>query len=144
MTFIKTLKQYLVEAYETRVAVKEKKKLMAPLPISEDLKVTVSSPRRDWGASWLQQYSILFWRGLKERRHDYLSWMRITQVIATAVILGLLWWHSDSTTLKGLQDQVKKPFPSCTIEIVIPDRLTSRNSLCITACSSVYHRLLLI
>ncbi|RWV85906.1 hypothetical protein BHE74_00003655 [Ensete ventricosum] len=31
--------------------------------------------------------------------------MRITQVIATAVILGLLWWHSDSTTPKGLQDQ---------------------------------------
>ncbi|XP_065050895.1 ABC transporter G family member 22-like isoform X1 [Musa acuminata AAA Group] len=101
----KDVHEYLVEAYETRVAVKEKKKLMAPLPISEDLKVTVSSPRRDWGASWLQQYSILFWRGLKERRHDYLSWMRITQVIATAVILGLLWWHSDSTTPKGLQDQ---------------------------------------
>eukprot|EP00262_Sarcandra_glabra_P001465 TRINITY_DN11583_c0_g1_i2.p1 TRINITY_DN11583_c0_g1~~TRINITY_DN11583_c0_g1_i2.p1 ORF type:complete len:233 (+),score=35.68 TRINITY_DN11583_c0_g1_i2:376-1074(+) len=31
--------------------------------------------------------------------------MRITQVFSTAVILGLLWWHSDSTTPKGLQDQ---------------------------------------
>ncbi|XP_008790019.2 ABC transporter G family member 22 isoform X2 [Phoenix dactylifera] len=101
----KDVHEYLVEAYETRVADKEKKKLLQPLPISEDLKVTISSPKRDWGASWWQQYSILFRRGLKERRHDYLSWMRITQVIATAIILGLLWWHSDSTTPKGLQDQ---------------------------------------
>lgn len=104
------MRQYLVEAYETRVADKEKKKLLQPLPISEDLKVTISSPKRHWGASWWQQYSILFWRGLKERRHDYLSWMRITQVIATAIILGLLWWHSDSTTQRGLQDQVHNLF----------------------------------
>ncbi|KAG1333886.1 ABC transporter G family member 22 [Cocos nucifera] len=101
----KDVHEYLVEAYETRVADIEKKKLLRPLPISEDLKATISSPKRDWGASWWQQFSILFWRGLKERRHDYLSWMRITQVIATAIILGLLWWHSDSTTPKGLQDQ---------------------------------------
>lgn len=100
------MQQYLVEAYETRVANKEKKKLLAPLPISQDLKATVSSPKREWGASWWQQYSILFWRGLKERRHDYLSWMRITQVIATAFILGLLWWHSGSANPEGQQDQV--------------------------------------
>ncbi|XP_020103847.1 ABC transporter G family member 22 isoform X1 [Ananas comosus] len=101
----KDVHEYLVEAYETRVANKEKKKLLAPLPISQDLKATVSSPKREWGASWWQQYSILFWRGLKERRHDYLSWMRITQVIATAFILGLLWWHSGSANPEGQQDQ---------------------------------------
>ncbi|XP_042424354.1 ABC transporter G family member 22-like [Zingiber officinale] len=98
--------EYLVEAYETRVAEKKKKKILAPLPISEDLKAPVSSPKREWGTSWWQQYSILFWRGLKERRHDYLSWMRVTQVLAIAVILGLLWWHSNNnTTLRGLEDQ---------------------------------------
>ncbi|THU73650.1 hypothetical protein C4D60_Mb04t25090 [Musa balbisiana] len=97
--------EYLVEAFETRVADKQKKKLLAPLPISEDMKITLSSPKRDWGASWWQQYSILFWRGLKERRHDYLSWMRITQVLAIAVILGLLWWHSNITTQTGQEDQ---------------------------------------
>ncbi|XP_072977594.1 ABC transporter G family member 22-like [Typha angustifolia] len=101
----KDVHEYLVEAYETRVADKEKRKLIVPLLISEDLKATVSSPKREWGASWWQQYSILFCRGLKERRHDYLSWMRIIQVIATAVILGLLWWHSGTSTQKGLQDQ---------------------------------------
>lgn len=98
--------QYLVDAYETRVAFKEKKKLLAPLPISDDLKATITSSKREWGTSWWQQYSILFCRGIKERRHDYLSWMRITQVIATSVILGLLWWRSDPRTLKGLEDQV--------------------------------------
>ncbi|KAL5999383.1 ABC transporter G member 22 [Asimina triloba] len=97
--------EYLVEAYETRVADKEKKKLQAPIPMDDDLKSKVSMAKRDWGASWCEQYSILFWRGIKERRHDYLSWMRITQVISTAIILGLLWWHSDTSTARGLQDQ---------------------------------------
>ncbi|XP_077225725.1 ABC transporter G family member 22-like isoform X2 [Tasmannia lanceolata] len=97
--------EYLVEAYETRVADREKKKLQTPIPVSEELKSKMSSSKRQWGASWWEQFSIIFWRGLKERRHDYLSWMRITQVLATAFILGLLWWHSDSTTFKGVQDQ---------------------------------------
>ncbi|CAL4920844.1 unnamed protein product [Urochloa decumbens] len=97
--------KYLVDAYETRVAFKEKKKLLAPLPISDDLKATITSSKREWGTSWWQQFSILFCRGIKERRHDYLSWMRITQVIATSIILGLLWWRSDPSTLKGLEDQ---------------------------------------
>ncbi|XP_074562691.1 ABC transporter G family member 22-like isoform X1 [Curcuma longa] len=98
--------EYLVEAYETRFAEKKKKKKsLTPLPINGDLKATVFSLKRDWGANWWQQYSILFWRGLKERRHDYLSWMRITQVLAIAVILGLLWWQSNTTTLRDLEDQ---------------------------------------
>lgn len=98
--------QYLVEAYETRVAENEKKKLMAPLPLDEVLKSKVASPKRNWGASWWQQYCILFCRGIKERRHEYFSWLRVTQVLSTAIILGLLWWRSDSNSAKGLQDQV--------------------------------------
>ncbi|CBI39105.3 unnamed protein product, partial [Vitis vinifera] len=97
--------EYLVEAYETRVADQEKKKLMIPIPIDEELKSKVCSPKREWGASWWEQYSILFRRGLKERRHDYFSWLRVTQVASTATILGLLWWQSESTNPKGLQDQ---------------------------------------
>ncbi|KMT11590.1 hypothetical protein BVRB_5g109050 [Beta vulgaris subsp. vulgaris] len=97
--------EYLVESYESRVAEKEKRKLMAPLPIDEEFKSNLSSVKRKWGASWWQQYSILFRRGIKERKHEYFSWLRVTQVLATAVILGLLWWQSDSTTEKGLEDQ---------------------------------------
>ncbi|TXG58053.1 hypothetical protein EZV62_015882 [Acer yangbiense] len=43
--------------------------------------------------------------GIKERRHEYFGWLRITQVLSTAIILGLLWWQSDSKSPKGLQDQ---------------------------------------
>lgn len=95
-----------MEAYETKVADKEKKKLMDPIPLDEEVKSKVSSPKRQWGASWWEQYSILFCRGIKERRHDYFSWLRITQVLSTAFILGLLWWQCDSKSPKGLQDQV--------------------------------------
>ncbi|KAI3447383.1 hypothetical protein Pfo_004048 [Paulownia fortunei] len=97
--------EYLVEAYETRVAESEKKKLRTPIPVDEEIKSKVCSTKREWGASWCEQYSILFWRGLKERRHDYFSWLRITQVLATATILGLLWWQSGSNNPNELQDQ---------------------------------------
>ncbi|KAE9465711.1 hypothetical protein C3L33_02410, partial [Rhododendron williamsianum] len=90
---------------KTRVADDEKKKLMVPLPIEEELKSKVYMSKREWGASWWEQFSILFRRGLKERRHDYFSWLRITQVLTTAVILGLLWWQSDSNSPKDLRDQ---------------------------------------
>ncbi|XAR69841.1 hypothetical protein NMG60_11001577 [Bertholletia excelsa] len=98
--------EYLVEAYETLVAENEKKKLMAPIPIDEELKTRVYTSKREWGASWCQQFSILFVRGLKERRHDYFSWLRIAQVLATAVILGLLWWQSGGDSPQDIQDQV--------------------------------------
>lgn len=87
---------------------------MVPIPLDEEVKLKVSSPRRQWGASWWQQYAILFCRGIKERRHDYFSWLRITQVLSTAIILGLLWWQSDGSSPKGLQDQVSSHCPVTT------------------------------
>ncbi|KAF5473978.1 hypothetical protein F2P56_005923 [Juglans regia] len=99
------VQEYLVGAYETRVAQNEKKKLLVPIPLDERVKLKVSSSKRQWGASWWEQYSILCWRGFKERRHDYFSWLRITQVLSTAIILGLLWWQSDTDSPKGLQEQ---------------------------------------
>ncbi|GMH26573.1 hypothetical protein Nepgr_028416 [Nepenthes gracilis] len=96
--------EYLVEAYESRAAAKVKN-ILCSTPMNEELKLNLSTPRREWGASWWDQYCILFWRGLKERRHDYFSWLRITQVLTIAIILGLLWWKSDNKTQNGLQDQ---------------------------------------
>lgn len=100
--------EYLVEAYEARVVETERKKIMisSSVPLDEGLKSKVCSPKRQWGASWDEQFSILFWRGIKERRHDYFSWLRITQVLSTAIILGLLWWQSDAKNPKDLSDQV--------------------------------------
>ncbi|KVH23381.1 AAA+ ATPase domain-containing protein [Cynara cardunculus var. scolymus] len=48
---------------------------------------------QDSGATWFEQFVILFNRGFKERRHVYLSTMRVIQVMATALIVALLWWH---------------------------------------------------
>ncbi|KAE8726629.1 ABC transporter G family member 22 [Hibiscus syriacus] len=69
--------KYLVEAYESRVADGEKRKLMAPLPLDEELKSKVSSSKRQWGA----------------------------RAGGSTIILGLLWWQSDSKTTRGRQDQ---------------------------------------
>ena len=44
--------------------------------VTEDLKSLVCA-KREWGATWWEQFSILFVRGLKERRHEYLSFVRI-------------------------------------------------------------------
>lgn len=74
--------------------------------IDEELKSKVFSINREWGTSWCEQYSILFRRGLKERRYDYFSWLRITQVIATALILGMLWWQSGGDSPKQMREQV--------------------------------------
>ncbi|OAP02416.1 ABCG27 [Arabidopsis thaliana] len=79
--------QYLEEAYKTQIAVMEKMKLMAPVPLDEEVKLMITCPKREWGLSWWEQYCLLSLRGIKERRHDYFSWLRVTQVLSTAIIL---------------------------------------------------------
>ncbi|KAJ4904593.1 ABC-2 type transporter family protein [Raphanus sativus] len=98
--------EYLEEAYRTQIEVLEKKKLMEPVPLDEEVKVMITCSKREWGLSWWEQYCVLSLRGFKERKHDYFSWLRVTQVLSTAIILGLLWWQSDIQHPKGLQDQV--------------------------------------
>ncbi|OVA16169.1 ABC transporter-like [Macleaya cordata] len=102
--------EYLVGAYETRVADIETKKLLKLVPMEEAPAIQGVFNSREWGATWWEQYSILFKRGLKERRHEYLSCVRITQVISTAIIIGLLWWHSDASHPKRVQDQARLLF----------------------------------
>ncbi|KAL4591883.1 hypothetical protein LXL04_004857 [Taraxacum kok-saghyz] len=95
--------EYLVEACMSHVSGETKKRLRTRTSTEQEIK----SEKREWGASWRQQYSILFKRGFKERRHDYFSWLRITQIVATAIILGLLWWQSEVHTPKDLPKQSK-------------------------------------
>ncbi|KAI7728690.1 hypothetical protein M8C21_019061 [Ambrosia artemisiifolia] len=97
--------EYLVEAYATNLADEMKRKLAIRTSVDREMKANIHSVKREWGASWTEQFTILFWRGIKERRHDYFSWLRITQIIATAVILGLLWWRSDVHSPKDMQNQ---------------------------------------
>ncbi|KAI8016014.1 ABC transporter G family member 22 [Camellia lanceoleosa] len=99
--------EYLLRAYEARVTnMEETKKLLKPtLMVKVETEMQGWSIPREWGSTWCEQFSILCRRGLKERRHEYLSTVRVTQVISTAIIVGLLWWHSDASTPKRLQDQ---------------------------------------
>ncbi|KAL1108038.1 hypothetical protein V6Z11_D03G085500 [Gossypium hirsutum] len=97
--------EYLVEAYAVKEAKLGKTKLIKPLLIDAEPRMKARSSTMEWGATWWDQFSILFRRGLKERRHEYFSCIRITQVFSTAIVMGLLWWRSDASSPKGLQDQ---------------------------------------
>lgn len=57
----------------------------------------------EWTNGWWLQFKVLLSRGLKERKHEAFSGLRVFQVMSVAVIAGLLWWHSDP---KHIQDQV--------------------------------------
>ncbi|KAL2232271.1 ABC transporter G family member 22 [Sesamum indicum] len=92
--------EYLLGAYELRASNMEKIRIGRPVIITQNRRSA-----EEWGATWSAQFSILFQRGLKERRHEYLSTVRVVQVISTAVIVGLLWWNSDASSTMRVQDQ---------------------------------------
>ncbi|XP_047318605.1 ABC transporter G family member 9-like [Impatiens glandulifera] len=58
---------------------------------------------RKWSTTWWQQFTVLFKRGLKERRHESFSGLVIAQVLFGAILSGLLWWKTDAD---NIQDQV--------------------------------------
>lgn len=62
--------------------------------------------KREWGAKWLDQFSILMVRGLKEGRHEYFSWHRFIHIFMVALMSGCLWWQSKINTEKQLVGQV--------------------------------------
>lgn len=65
-----------------------------------------SSARRcenQWTTSWWEQFNVLLRRGLKERKHESYSGLRVFQVLSVSLLSGLLWWQSD---ISHIQDQV--------------------------------------
>ncbi|KAJ8764661.1 hypothetical protein K2173_007748 [Erythroxylum novogranatense] len=56
-----------------------------------------------WPTNWWQQFTVLMRRGIKERRHEFFSTMKIVQVFFVSFLSGLLWWQSDSS---HIQDQI--------------------------------------
>ncbi|XP_078442909.1 ABC transporter G family member 9-like, partial [Wolffia australiana] len=55
----------------------------------------------EWATGWWVQFVVLLRRGMKERSHESLSLLRVSQVAASALLAGLLWWRSSG----HLQDQ---------------------------------------
>lgn len=104
---IKSVKQFLISSY---------KKTLHPLvkdDIHRNFHDTTGAIRGPilssrccdniWTTSWWTQFKVLFKRGLRERRHESYSGLRIFQVMSVSILSGLLWWHSDTS---HLQDQV--------------------------------------
>lgn len=63
----------------------------------------LTGSENQWTTSWWEQFKVLLRRGLKERKHESYSGLRIFQVISVSVLSGLLWWRSDTS---NIQDQV--------------------------------------
>lgn len=99
------LMQFLVEANQIRLGKMEKAKLLSSVLTEGESKMQRMSYSRESKATWCEQFLILCRRGLKERRHEYLSCLRVVQVISTAIIIGLLWWQSDASSPRRVQDQ---------------------------------------
>ncbi|CAB81392.1 putative protein [Arabidopsis thaliana] len=57
----------------------------------------------DWPTTWWQQFCVLLKRGLKQRRHDSFSGMKVAQIFIVSFLCGLLWWQ---TKISRLQDQI--------------------------------------
>ncbi|GMJ05217.1 ATP-binding cassette G9 [Hibiscus trionum] len=95
------VKKTLVSAYKTNIA----KKLKEELKDNEDRRPDQTENKKfeRWPTTWWQQFTILLQRGLKERKHESFSMFNTAEVLAVAVLLGLLWWQSD---IAHLQDQI--------------------------------------
>uniref|UniRef100_A0A0D3GII4 ABC transporter domain-containing protein n=1 Tax=Oryza barthii TaxID=65489 RepID=A0A0D3GII4_9ORYZ len=68
---------------------------------------------RRGGIGWLEQFAVLSRRTFRERAADYLDKMRLAQSVGVALLLGLLWWKSQTSNEAQLRDQVGLIFYIC-------------------------------
>ncbi|KAF8413924.1 hypothetical protein HHK36_001920 [Tetracentron sinense] len=95
------VKRDLISAYKSNLADKLKDELQK---ISNHLEAGPEDKQFGrWSTTWWQQFSVLLRRGLKERKHESFSGLKIGQVLVVAFLAGLLWWQSG---LAHLQDQI--------------------------------------
>ncbi|XP_010265331.1 PREDICTED: ABC transporter G family member 21-like [Nelumbo nucifera] len=103
---LNSIKQRLISSYKKNLHSMVKAELGLTSQVSESLLAGTTSFRgseEQWMTSWWEQFKVLLSRGLKERKHESYSGLRIFQVISVSILSGLLWWHSD---VSHIQDQV--------------------------------------
>lgn len=104
---MKEVKEKLISAYDRHIATALKKEICSVDPATLGYMREMGNAARkraaEWSTSWWEQFSVLLRRGLKERRHESFSKLRIFQVLSVAFLGGLLWWH---TPLNHIQDRV--------------------------------------
>ncbi|KAL6999470.1 hypothetical protein U1Q18_000631 [Sarracenia purpurea var. burkii] len=96
-----TIKRTLISAFKSNLAynLKTESQETGPRPHQE----LEAAEFARWNTTWWQQFSVLLRRGVKERKHESFSPLKIGQVLVVAFLTGLLWWKSDVT---HLQDQI--------------------------------------
>uniref|UniRef100_A0A7N0V0K0 ABC transporter domain-containing protein n=1 Tax=Kalanchoe fedtschenkoi TaxID=63787 RepID=A0A7N0V0K0_KALFE len=97
------VKQNLVTAYKTNLADKVKAELQIACTESRQESGGHDKQTGQWTISWWQQFSVLLQRGVKERRYESFSGLKIMQVLVISLVTGLLWWRTD---IAHLQDKV--------------------------------------
>ncbi|KAI9124429.1 hypothetical protein K1719_004351 [Acacia pycnantha] len=110
------IKQTLVHSYNTILAPKVKEAILNNTDTStkhtlhqqqqQTLEITNPKDGRSYSkfkkvnitislSNWFNQFSVLLQRSLKERKHESFNPLRVFQVVAAALLAGLMWWHSD-------------------------------------------------
>ncbi|KAL5735601.1 hypothetical protein ACOSQ2_030389 [Xanthoceras sorbifolium] len=104
--------KYLQLKYKTQLELKEKEENHLNTMTPEDLQLAIQV-KKDWTLSWWEQFTIVCRRTFKERCRDYFDKLRLVQALGIAVLLGLLWWKSQTGTEAQLRDQVGLIFYIC-------------------------------
>ncbi|KAM1794005.1 ABC transporter G family member 25-like [Malus sylvestris] len=97
------MKEILVSSYNTLLAPKVKAECLdntsAATKETTYVQSHCSKERRtsigDIVSTWFNQFHILLQRSLKERKHESFNSLRVLQVVAGALLAGLMWWQSD-------------------------------------------------
>ncbi|KAI4322908.1 hypothetical protein L6164_022558 [Bauhinia variegata] len=97
------VKQKLVSAYKNKLDAELKAELSEISDCDQNQDVFQDNHFGMWPTTWIQQFSVLLRRGVKERKYESFSGLRISQVLLVALISGLLWYKSN---ISHLQDQI--------------------------------------
>lgn len=106
-----SVKQALIASYNTVLAPRVKALCMDTntnprkdtFTESNDLKSKCRSRNNIGFSSWINQFTILLQRSLKERKHESFNTLRVFQVLTASLLAGLMWWRSDS---REVQDRL--------------------------------------
>ncbi|GAV59655.1 ABC_tran domain-containing protein/ABC2_membrane domain-containing protein [Cephalotus follicularis] len=104
--------KYLQLKYKTELEPKEKEGNHRSTKAPEHLQLAIQV-KKDWTLSWWDQFLIIYKRTFRERCRDYFDKLRLVQAVGVAILLGLLWWKSNTNTEAQLRDQVGLMFYIC-------------------------------
>ncbi|WMV39757.1 hypothetical protein MTR67_033142 [Solanum verrucosum] len=94
-----SIKQTLVTAFKTNLLDGVKEELQK-YDDSEDHEKLQKGKLDRWSNTWWNESVVLFRRGMKERKHDSFSFLKVGQVLIVSILCAMLWWRSSD-----IQDQ---------------------------------------